>query len=55
MWIARDKNNDLYAYSNRPVKENTFFEGGDFLELDSNEFPEITWENSPVEIQHYEF
>lgn len=55
MWIARDKNNDLYAYSSRPTKENTFFEGGSFLELDSNEFPEITWEKSPVEIQHYEF
>lgn len=54
MWIARDKNNDLYAYNDKPTKENTFFEGGSFLELDSNEFPEITWEKSPVEIQHYD-
>lgn len=54
MWIARDKNNDLYAYNGKPTKENTFFEGGSFLELDSNEFPEITWEKSPIEIQHYD-
>ena len=43
MWIARDKNNNLYAYGSKSVKENTFFEDSDFLELNSNEFPEITW------------
>lgn len=25
------------------LKKTHFFEGSDFLELDSNEFPEITW------------
>jgi len=70
MWIARDRNGNLLAYSARPVKDNTlgswrsvcaFDKDGNFvgnedkeigwLQLDNSEFPEVTWETSPVEIK----
>ena len=55
MWIARDKNG-LFLYAKKPM----FFEGhnefgcmiGDgFWELPSNWFPEVTFENSPMEVE----
>lgn len=53
MWIARDNNEQLFAYVERPVRNeyDLVFDGGDCLELNSSEFPEVTWENSPIEIK----
>ena len=33
----------LAHFADNQLKKTHFFEGSDFLELDSNEFPEITW------------
>lgn len=55
MWIARDRNGELYAYSVKPVKDK--FDGvftqvrKGSIELDFNEFKDVTWENSPREIK----
>lgn len=55
MWIARDKNG-LFIYTKEPM----FFEGlnefgcmigEEFCELPSNWFPEVTFENSPQEVE----
>lgn len=55
LWIARDKNG-LFSYTKKP----TFFEGlkefgcmmgEEFWELPSNWFPEVTFENSPQEVE----
>ena len=57
MWIARDKDGELYAYASRPVRFKEYFgcptdwrtwDGG-FL-LDKDQYPEVTWENSPKEL-----
>ncbi len=63
MWIARDKNNDLFACNIKPIRKGEIFtvsletwEEIDFenwLRLDPDEFPEVTWENSPVEIKGF--
>jgi hypothetical protein len=58
VWIARDKNGELYLYKSEPwrCKED---KNGHFdcdademlLPMDSDMFPEITWENSPKEFE----
>lgn len=56
VWIARDKNGELYLYKSKPwrCKEDT---NGHFdcdeilLPMDSDMYPEITWENSPKEFE----
>lgn len=57
MYLARDKNNNLYLYPSKPVQKidydgnNIWFPSDDWgcLQLDSELFPEITYESSPVE------
>lgn len=58
MWIARDKNGGLFAYANRPdricdsyfgVITNIGTRGAEFY-LDKDQYPEVTWENSPKEL-----
>lgn len=56
VWIARDKNGELYLYKSKPwrCKEDT---NGHFdcdeilLPIDEDMYPEITWENSPKEFE----
>lgn len=58
MWLARDKEGNLYLYTLKPnVGENGFVcstdsngKWCDYVELDKNLYPEITWENSPKEV-----
>ena len=61
LWIARDKNGELCLYRNKPelvkIEENTNDEfwqdsstDGYYCYLDNNEFPEVTFGNSPQEI-----
>lgn len=58
LWLARLKNNSLRLYENKPIRNEEF---GDFWSFDGNlndnsmplgvdSFPEVTYENSPVEI-----
>ena len=52
-WIARDKDGSLWGYSNKPVREGEIFIDTSkhltYFSIYNNLFPEITWENSPVE------
>lgn len=55
-WIARDKNGFIGLYRIKPtwVRVNRFREDwdGEFIGLlDNNDFPEITFENSPKEVE----
>jgi hypothetical protein len=58
LWIARDKNEYLSLFRKKPIyryshtfKHEDWFDG-DFLALiDSKSFPEITFENSPQEVE----
>lgn len=51
VWIARDKEGDLYLYESKPLKRKTTFADYFFIRIDSNSHPEITWENSPQQIE----
>ena len=55
-WIARDKDGSLWIFEEKP----TFFEGGsswvcnfgkNYAALDNSWFPEVTFENSPKEVE----
>ena len=55
LWIARDRDGDLYLYPSKPRKGDYRFTCGyvyeDYINLDSDEFPEVTFENSPQEVE----
>ena len=55
LWIARDQNGDLFLYPNKPDRYVTeyyvFFNGDDWWNIDSDLFPEVTFENSPMEVE----
>ncbi len=58
-WIARDEDNGLWFFSIKPYKEYSCWRskscwksGEDYEELDSELFPEITWEDEePTEVE----
>lgn len=54
MWLAREKDGSLWGYRYRPMKSQagTFhaLKYDHFMELQSVEFPEVTNENSPIEV-----
>ena len=54
MWIARDKDGSLALFRYKPFKMryDTFDKFcGDIIELDKNLYPEVTFENSPQEVE----
>lgn len=55
IWIARDKNGELYLYNERPFRREKEFSlnivGFDFCEIPEEYFPSVTWENSPQEVE----
>lgn len=54
LWIARDKDGLLYLYYNMPEKHSDFFvsnAGYNEIRLNDSMFPEVTFENSPQEIE----
>lgn len=54
MWVARDKDGELYLYDAYPKKKSEFFGcqfGYSSMPLDGCLFPEVTWENSPVKAE----
>ncbi|MBR1769234.1 MAG: hypothetical protein IJ748_02135 [Bacteroidales bacterium] len=57
MWIARDKDGMLCIYATEPERTKIAFcvpfdsKKSEWFELHEEEFPEVTWENSPIEIR----
>lgn len=54
IWIARDKNEELCLYLSEPIKHKSTFNsrfGEGYFVLSKEEFPEITWENSPKQVK----
>ena len=56
LWIARDRGGALGLYRNRPIKNGGFFneydeEGDKRIWLGRSKFPEVTFENSPMEVE----
>lgn len=55
MFIARDKNNDLYLFNELPVRGNECWWAesgldGSYLRLDKSLYPELTWESNPLQV-----
>ena len=55
MWLARDKNDDLYLFiDGKPEKvENLWLNvDGDFIQIDSRLFPEVKWsDEDPTKVK----
>ena len=56
MYIARNKNGHLWLHKEKPslsISGKVFTSGpfGDFFNIDDNLFPEVTYENSPREVE----
>ena len=54
MWVARNKDGSLALFSYKPwkIRYDTFDKlRGDFIELDKKLYPEVTFENSPMEVE----
>nr|DAG79346.1 MAG TPA: hypothetical protein [Caudoviricetes sp.] len=52
-WVARDKSGKLYLYNEKPEYYNDFkvwFACGIIAKLDNNLFPELKWEDEPIEV-----
>lgn len=55
LWIARDKDNNLFIYSKRPIKDyNSYlYDDEDILDsiiIPEELYPEVTFENSPKQL-----
>lgn len=55
LFIARDKDGELYLYPSEPRKDEYRFTCGyvydDYMELDRDMYPEVTFENSPQKVE----
>lgn len=52
-WIARDTNDLLFLYDEKPNLEKLYgcWYSDNCFKLNTDEFPEITFENSPQEVE----
>lgn len=64
IWIARDKDSRLYLFDYKPIRDeddtqfiydDTYIDSPIFIfgyiEIDKTLFPEVTWENSPKQVE----
>lgn len=54
MWIARDEDGILCLYESKPYldMDNEWdSDDNDYLVIDESQFPEVTFENSPMEVE----
>ena len=54
LWIARDRDGSLYLWDEQPYRyaDNESWEPFvGKLWLNDEDFPEVTWENSPMEVE----
>lgn len=54
LWVARDKNGELYLYNEKPERYNdsgVWCACGICSKSDNNLFPGLTWEDDPIEVE----
>lgn len=54
LWIARDKDDSLFLYDEKPIKRKHRFTLKWFshaFKIKSQYFPEVTFENSPMQVE----
>lgn len=55
MFLARDQNNDLYLFVERPKRGNECWWAessldGSYLKMDKSLYPEVTWDSEPLQV-----
>jgi len=55
MYLARDKDNQLYLFKDLPLRGNECWWAetgidGTYLRLDTTLYPEVTWESDPLPV-----
>jgi hypothetical protein len=55
MYLARDKDNDLYLFNALPQRGNECWWAesgvdGTYLKLDKGLYPEVTWDSAPLQV-----
>ena len=54
MWIARDANDKIYLHKGKPTRtaRTGLWESYDgIIKLGTDDYPEVTFENSPMEVE----
>ena len=54
MWICRDMDDTLWLSEGEPYLEEKgewYFRSGNYMNLSKEQFPEVTFENSPMEVE----
>ena len=52
LWIARDKSGFLYLHDKKPTLDGEYWvSNGSWSSIDIEQFPEVTFENSPQELE----
>lgn len=56
MYIARDKNSDLYLFNERPQRGKECWWApsgvdGTYLQLDKTLYPDVSWDTEPLEVK----
>lgn len=52
LWIARDKDGALRLWRYKPIKDGSRFMQGYYMgDLNIELYPEVTWENSPQQVE----
>ena len=54
MWIARDLGGELVLYDRKPYKKDNYWgcdDKCDFMPMNDRLFPEVTFDNSPQEVE----
>lgn len=54
LWIVRDFTGSLFLYKDMPRKMDTYFlpgRSGSCFRIDTSLFPEVTFENSPQQVE----
>lgn len=52
IWIARDKSGFLYLHDKKPTLDGEYWiSNGSWSSIDIKYFPEVTFENSPQELE----
>ena len=56
MYLARDKNNDLYLFNELPSRGNECWWSpagldGTYLRLDKALYPDVAWDSEPLEVE----
>lgn len=51
LWIARDYNKQLWLHTSKPRREGWVFQSDNCIQISSDSFPNITWENSPKKVE----